>query len=86
MIFEKPVFAYACAAVPETLGKAGVLLENKSPAAVAQAIRRTLSDAAVLQQLAVERKKRLAELSYDRIYHQVEADLKEIITLWRENR
>lgn len=86
MIFEKPVFAYACAAVPETLGKAGVLLENKSPAAVAQAIQRTLSDAAVLQQLAVERKKRLAELSYDRIYHQVEADLKEIITLWRENR
>ena len=86
MIFDKPVFAYACPAVPETMGKAGILLTDKTPAVAAQLIHHTLEDTAVLQQLALERKKRLAELSYDRLYHQVEADLKEIITLWRENR
>jgi glycosyltransferase involved in cell wall biosynthesis len=32
-----PVVAYAAAAVPETLGGAGVLLENKDPLAVAEA-------------------------------------------------
>ena len=85
MIFEKPVFAYACAAVPETLGQAGILLRDKSPEAVATVLQHTLGDAAALQQLAIERKKRLAELSYDRIRGQVEADLQEIIKLWREN-
>ena len=44
-----------------------------------------VADAAALQQLAIERKKRLAELSYERIRGQVEADLQEIIKLWREN-
>lgn len=43
--------------------------------AVATVLQHTLGDAAALQQLAIERKKRLAELSYERIRGQVEADL-----------
>jgi glycosyltransferase involved in cell wall biosynthesis len=40
-----PVVAYAAAAVPETLGDAGVLLPEKSPALVASAVRRLVNDA-----------------------------------------
>jgi glycosyltransferase involved in cell wall biosynthesis len=40
-----PVVAYAAAAVPETVGEAGVLLSDKSPALVASAVHRLLTDA-----------------------------------------
>jgi glycosyltransferase involved in cell wall biosynthesis len=40
-----PVVAYAAAAVPETVGEAGVLLSDKSPALVASAVRQLLTDA-----------------------------------------
>ncbi|HXZ82522.1 MAG TPA: glycosyltransferase [Acidimicrobiales bacterium] len=40
-----PAVAYAAAAVPETVGEAGVLLPEKSPAVVASAVHRLLADA-----------------------------------------
>jgi glycosyltransferase involved in cell wall biosynthesis len=42
-----PVVAYAAAAVPETVGEAGVLLSDKSPAFVASVVHRLLGDAPV---------------------------------------
>lgn len=39
-----PVIAYNAAAVPETLGSAGLLINNKSPAMVATAIERVITD------------------------------------------
>ena len=39
-----PVIAYNAAAVPETLGSAGLLIDNKSPTMVATAIERVLTD------------------------------------------
>ena len=82
MVFDKPVFAYAVAAVPETVGQAGILLQNKSPQYVAELIRDTLASKEKLQQLGIERKKRLQELSYERIFGQVKQDIAHITELW----
>lgn len=82
MVFDKPVFAYAVAAVPETVGQAGILLQNKSPQYVAELIRDTLASNEKLQQLGIERKKRLQELSYERIFRQVKQDIAHITELW----
>ena len=82
MVFDKPVFAYAVAAVPETVGQAGILLQNKSPQYAAELIRDTLASKEKLQQLGIERKKRLQELSYERIFRQVKQDIAHITELW----
>lgn len=44
MSWSIPVVAYAVAAVPETVGEAGVLLPDKSPALVASVVHRLLAD------------------------------------------
>ena len=44
MAHGTPVVAYAAAAVPDTVGRAGVLLSDKDPALVASAVHRLLSD------------------------------------------
>ncbi|WP_294520681.1 glycosyltransferase family 4 protein [uncultured Anaerovibrio sp.] len=84
MIFDKPVFAYACSAVPETLGEAGVLLKDKSPEAIATVINNVLNDQDKLAQLADGRKKRLAAFSYDRLMEKFRQDIKTIIELKKQ--
>lgn len=44
MHHDVPVVAFAAAAVPETVGNAGVLLHRKRPASVAAAVHRVVSD------------------------------------------
>jgi len=58
-----PVVAYAAAAVPETLGGAGVLLPRKDPATVAAACHRVATDPALRQRLATAGRARLARFS-----------------------
>lgn len=82
MVFDKPVFAYAAAAVPETIGKAGILLQDKSPEYVAEVIRDTMTSQEVLNRLNQERKNRLQELSYENIFQQVKKDIAHVIELW----
>ena len=48
---HRPVIAYSSCAVPETLGKGGLLLADKSPATVAAAVDRVVGDAALRAQL-----------------------------------
>jgi len=86
MIFGKPVLAYACAAVPETLGQAGVLLPDKEPGRVAAAIHDTLMNPALLARLRQEQQKRLQALSYEAILQQTAVDMKKIVSLWEEAR
>ncbi|WP_051533359.1 glycosyltransferase family 4 protein [Anaerovibrio sp. RM50] len=81
MIFEKSVFAYACSAVPETLGEAGVLIYDKSPENIATTIHNVLNDENKLAELSKGRKKRLEELSYKKLLDQLKNDIKEIIEL-----
>jgi glycosyltransferase involved in cell wall biosynthesis len=47
MFHRVPIVAFAAAAVPETLGDAGLLLETKDPCTVAAAVHRMLTDDAV---------------------------------------
>ena len=57
-----PVVAFDAGAVGETLGGAGVLLGDKSPAAVAAAVRRVLGDGALRRGLVAAGRRRAAEL------------------------
>lgn len=82
MIFGLPIFAKPAAAVPETLGEAGVLLPGATPRSVAEAVRRTLSDEAALARLAEGRKVRLAALSYAATVARLDEDMAEITRLW----
>jgi glycosyltransferase involved in cell wall biosynthesis len=58
-----PVVAYDAAAVGETVGSGGVLLEEKSPIVVAAAVDRVLGDRALSGRLAGSGRRRAAELS-----------------------
>jgi glycosyltransferase involved in cell wall biosynthesis len=55
-----PVVAFAAGAVPETVGGAGLVLSDKSPALVAASVDRVLTDPAVRDGLAAARRARLA--------------------------
>jgi glycosyltransferase involved in cell wall biosynthesis len=49
MAHDLPVVAYAAAAVPETVGDAGLLLESKEPLEFAAAVHRVMEDGALRQ-------------------------------------
>lgn len=83
MIFGLPIFAKSAAAVPETLGGAGVLLSDTSPQGVAEAVRRTMADELALARLKKGRAERLAAFSPENVKSQLEADMKEIVRLWQ---
>ena len=55
-----PVVAYAAAAVPETVGEAGVLLPDKSPALVASVVHRLLEDPSTRSSLVAAGRRRAA--------------------------
>ena len=61
MHLDVPVVAYAAAALPETVADAGILLPDKDPALVAEAVHRVLSDAPM--------RARLLEAGHERVAH-----------------
>jgi glycosyltransferase involved in cell wall biosynthesis len=58
-----PVVAYAAAAVPETLDRAGLLVEDKSPVAVAEAVEKVCRPGARRQQLIAAGRARAASFA-----------------------
>jgi glycosyltransferase involved in cell wall biosynthesis len=60
-----PVVAYAAASIPETLGGAGLLLDDKEPFLVAGAIERVCDDAALRQRMIDAGHARVASLESD---------------------
>ena len=66
MLHGVPIVAYASTAVPETLGDAGLLLDEKSPSLVAAAIHRVLTDTAVREALVAAGRRRLATFDLER--------------------
>ena len=83
MIFGLPIFAKPAAAVPETLGSAGVLLSDTSPQGVAESVYRTMADELALARLKKGRTERLAAFSPEKVKSRLEADMKEIVRLWQ---
>ena len=67
MYFGVPIVAFASSAIPETLGKAGLLLHEKSPELVAAAADRVLKDGELRDALVQAGKERLKDFSYESV-------------------
>ncbi len=67
MYFGIPIVAYDCSAVGETLGGSGLLLLDKSPDQVAEAIQRLVSDPELRKRIVDGEKKRLQDFSHEKI-------------------
>ena len=71
MHHEVPIVAYGAAAVPETLGPAGLVLDDKSPATVAAAVHRVLADGALRASLVAAGTERIADFALERTSRQL---------------
>ncbi len=67
MYFGLPIVALRAAAVPETMGRGGLLLDSPDPAAAAAAIDRLVRDEALRQAVRKEQEKRLEQFSYEAV-------------------
>jgi glycosyltransferase involved in cell wall biosynthesis len=65
MLFSVPVVACREAAVPETVGDAGIIVDSKEPAAVAKAIDRAVNDTSLRKTLRYLMQRRLEDFSYE---------------------
>ena len=63
MHHEVPIVAHGSAAVPETLGRAGLVLDDRSPATVATAVHRVVGDEGLRATLAAAGRRRLADFA-----------------------
>jgi len=59
-----PVVAYGAAAVPETVGSAGIVLDSKEPLRFAAAVARVLDDAELRRNLSVAAAQRVADFNW----------------------
>ena len=62
-----PIVAYASSAVPETLGDAGLLLDDKTPSLVAEAVIETLSNPLLAARLDAARATQLRRFEHDAV-------------------
>ena len=62
-----PIVANAAGAIPETLGDAGILIEEKSPDRVAAALERAVHDSATREDLIARGERRLEDFSRARV-------------------
>ena len=67
MYFHVPIIAYDCAAVGETLGGSGILLKNKDPRLVAEAINRVIEDDQLKKKIIASEEERLKYFDNSRI-------------------
>ena len=79
MYFNVPIIAFKCAAIPDTMGNQGLLLDNKEPAYVAAIIDRVLTDATLKQSILRIQEERLNAFSYDCIKKSIEELLDNVI-------
>ena len=82
MHFDVPVVAYAAAAVPNTVGDAGLLLEDKDPLVVATAVSRLRSDASLRERLVNAGRARVEQFSIARTGPQL---IESLTTLMKES-
>jgi len=77
MHFETPIVAYEAAAVPETLGGAGILVKEKDFPAIAELIHKVVHDKELKSKIIAQQNERLKDFSRDKI----EQKLKEYLEL-----
>ena len=78
MAFDVPIVAYAAAAVPDTLGGAGILLRHKDPLVWAAAVDRAVRDTTLRAELIARGRRRLQDFSEDAVRTRLAAALREI--------
>lgn len=66
MLHDVPIVAFSQGAIPETAGRAGLLLDEKSPSVVAEATAEALHNDALRARMALGRSEQLAALSFER--------------------
>ncbi|HLH47656.1 MAG TPA: glycosyltransferase family 4 protein [Acidimicrobiales bacterium] len=81
-----PIVAYAAAAVPETVGAAGVLLDDKDPVRVACAVAELLGDPARRRELAAAGQQRAEAFDLDRTSAQLIDLLRPVLETPRSRR
>lgn len=67
MSFDVPVIAYASTAIPYTLNGSGVLIDDKDPVVVADAINRVVTNEAFRTEVINGQRERLKDFEYDKI-------------------
>lgn len=72
---DLPIVAHAAGAIPETLGDAGILLEDKGPDAVAAALERAIRDRERRADLIGKGRRRLADFSTAAVGQRLESAL-----------
>jgi glycosyltransferase involved in cell wall biosynthesis len=72
---DLPIVAHEAGAIPETLGDAGILLDDKSPSAVAAALERAVRDRERRADLIGKGRRRLGEFSTARVAERLESAL-----------
>lgn len=78
MKFHVPVIARDAAAVPETMGGAGILLPDDDPVVAAMAIDRVVKDEELKAEIVKAQDERLKDFSFDRVSSQLRNILKKI--------
>lgn len=71
MYFKVPIVAYASTAIPDTLSGCGVLLEDKNPECVAEALKQVLQNKEVAEQIVEGEVGRLKEFDNKEIKRQI---------------
>ena len=79
MVFNTPILAYRAAAVPETLGYAGIVLEDRKPVYVAKMIQNVVDNKPLHKTLVALMQKRLDYFSYEKTTKRFEEYLKAIM-------
>ncbi len=79
MVFDVPVIAYDSTAIGETLAGSGLLLQEKSPEVVAEAIHYVMTHDDVKQQMIENQRTRLAYFEHDRIKQQFLAAIEKLV-------
>lgn len=70
---DLPIVAYAAGAVPETLGDAGLLLDDKAPSMVAEAVIEVLDNPSLREAMEIGRPERLVALGPERTRQRLRA-------------
>jgi len=80
MYFDLPIVAFASSAIPETLGKGGLLLDSKDPQVAAAAINRIVWDQTLREALHEEQQKKLQDYKCENVKKQLMHCLEKMIT------
>jgi glycosyltransferase involved in cell wall biosynthesis len=79
MHFDVPVVAYAAAAVPYTLGQAGILVEDDNYAAIAERLHWVITDTTYRSQILAGQRRRLRDFASQKVQAMLKLYLDELL-------